>query len=422
MMTVNEINEGLIHDLERSVDEWEIYQTASEFISAGIEGGNLKSVNSGENGGFAVRVILKGRTGFASCTSPKKLEDTIRAAIKLAKVSEDEMNSFPDKSFKEKTVEGIYDRKVEKIDPEYIREEVETVLSSVDSGNIAIASIEHEVTEVRITNSSGIEFVEKSTSSTFIVEVVHAGAGSGYEMEASRTAEINVERAVKKAEALAIESARAQKIEGGLYDVLLEPIAVHQLFFYTLYPSFSAENVVKGRSRVKLGDKYGSLTLIDDPTIRGGLMSCSFDDEGVVGRKTTLMDGGVVKSYYTDWKHSFKMNMEPTSNGFRSDISMPPAPAPSNVVVDLPNKENFEDEKGLLKIHSFIGAHTSNPISGDFSLECMNASIDGRAVKGAMVYGNIFELLGKLDGTAGDVRQIENTVTPSLHFVGVRII
>lgn len=49
-------------------------------------------------------------------------------------------------------------------------------------------------------------------------------------------------------------------------------------------------------------------------------------------------------------------------------------------------------------IHNIIGAHTANFISGDFSVETLNAEFKGKAVKGAMIYGNIFDLLGKVQG------------------------
>jgi len=247
------------------------------------------------------------------------------------------------------------------------------------------------------------------------VEAVFEG-GSAYEVCGSRSIELDIEGAAKKAEELAVDSAKAIKIEGGTYDVILQPIAVHQLLSNTLYPSLSAENVEKGRSVIRLGDEFGRITVIDDPTVEGGLMSCGFDDEGVSARKTFLIDNGVVRSYYTDWKHSKKYGV--TGNGFRLEESSFPAPMVSNVVLEVDDA----DDDNCLTIHSLIGSHTANPVSGDFSLECNNAYFGEKAVKGAMIYGNVFELLKKVEGGLGELRQIENTVTKSLRFRSVRVI
>ncbi len=391
--------------------EWELYEYRIKGISAEIEAGKLKTVESYIESGYSARVILNGRVGFASSSDKQR---AIEMAEKIARVSEDEMPDFPTGRFTR--VRGIYDKKVEKIDSEFLRGEYELLISSASKAKISSASITHEVHEVKITNSFGLECSEKSTLSSLIVETVYDG-GSAYEIVEGRGAELEIEGAVKKAEELAVQSSKAEKIESGIYDVVMDPIAVHQLFFYALYPSFSAENVEKGRSRIRIGDELGNVTLIDDPTLDGGLMSCSFDDEGVDSRQTVLVEKGVVRSYYTDWKHSKKYGV--TGNGFRMEENSFPSPLPSNVVVMT--DEAGEDGK-YLRVHSLIGSHTANPISGDFSLECLNATLGEKPVKGAMIYGNVFEILKKLEGELGERRQVENTITKSLKFSELRVI
>jgi len=390
--------------------EWEIFEYRTKTVSAEIEAGKLKFVSSALEHAFSARVILRGRVGFASASTK---DEALSLAEKIARVSEDELDDFPCE--KPARVKGIYDRRVEEVDSEFIMDEFERLMSSANRATIAAARIEHAVGEVRITNSFGLESYERSTFSSFMAEAVFQD-GSGYEFCDSRSIELDIEWAVEEAERLAVDSAKAVKIESGIYDVILQPIAVHQLLSNTLYPSLSAENVDKGRSAVKLGDEFGNITLVDDPTVEGGLMSCGFDDEGVSARKTVLIDNGVVKSYYTDWKHSKKYGV--TGNGFRVDKSFP-SPMVSNVVLKT---ERARADDDCLVIHSLIGSHTANPLSGEFSLECNNAYLRGEAVKGAMIYGNVFDLLKKIQGGLGDVRQVENTITGSLRFEGVRVI
>jgi PmbA protein len=390
--------------------DWEVFEYRTKGISAEIEAGKLKSVKSYSEVSYAARVIVGGKVGFASASTK---EEALKMAEKIAVISEEVLKDFPCEN--PAKVDGIYDRRVEEADSQLILEEYERVIAAAEKANVAAASISHEVGEVRITNSFGLDVSEKSSYSYFMVEAVYE-QGSAYEFCGSRKLDLEIEKAVKRSEELAVDSSKAVKIEGGFYDVLLEPIAVHQLLSHTFYPSLSAENVEKGRSAVKIGDEFGKLNVIDDPTINGGLMSCSFDDEGVAARRTVLVDNGVVKSYYTDWKNSKKYGI--TGNGFRMDESSYPSPLPSNILIETERT----DGDGCLTVHSLIGSHTANPISGDFSLECNNAYLGEKAVKGAMIYGNIFDLLRKIEGAVGEERQVENTISKSLRFANVRVV
>ncbi len=410
---------GSISKLEAMGCEWEVYLVENRSISVVVEGGKLKSVYSSRDVSVALRVIVDGKIGFASGNGVEDVEDIANIAFKIARVSEDRMSSLPPAG-KVRKVEGIYDRKVENIveSPEEVKAEIDRI--QVERAIIALASISHSVGRVSIVNSNGVECEEESTSSSFFIEAVYNG-GSGYEGEESRRAKLNIEKAASKAEELAVLSSKAEKIESGRYTVILEPIAVHQLFSNALYPSFSAENVYKGRSTVKIGNVYGEISIVDDPLLEGGLYSTSFDDEGVPSRKTPLVENGVVRNFYTDWKYAEKMGIDDTSNGYRASPSSPPAPLPSNIVLDGESAET----DGLV-VHSLIGAHTSNPVSGDFSVECMNAVYAKRgeevAVKGAMLYGNVFETLAGVIGFTGERRQIENTLTASIVIENLRVV
>ncbi len=391
---------------------WEVYEVKWKEISLEVESGKLKIVKSSEGKNYAARAIVNGKVGFASASSE---DEALKKAEKIAKISEDELEDFPvDRPAK---VSGLFDKRVEAVTPDYLKEEYEILMNSIEKCNIAFASIKHEVSEVRIRNSLGLDCYEKGSYSSLTLEAVCEG-GSAYEMCESRSLDLDIEGTVKKAEDLAIMSSKAEKIESGYYDVVLMPMAVHQLFFYALYPSFSAENVVKGRSMLKKGMEIGNLSIIDDGTIDGGLMSCAFDDEGVASKRTVLVEKGVVKSFYSDWKYG-KILGETTGNGFREEESFPPAPSPSNVIIDVEDKADVD---GALIVHSLIGSHTSNPVSGDFSLECLNAEIDGNGVKGAMIYGNVFELIKRVEGSCLGVRQVENTVSPAIRFSKVKIV
>ena len=76
---------------------------------------------------------------------------------------------------------------------------------------------------------------------------------------------------------------------------------------------------------------------------------------------------------------------------------------------------------------SLQGAHTSNPISGEFSVvatpswKSKNGEIAG-AVKGAMLAGDIFHLLANVSGLADNERKIGQLVAPWILVENVKVI
>lgn len=390
--------------------EWEIYEKKVKGFLAEISAGKLKLIQSYEDDSFAVRVIVDGRVGFSA---GKNVEKALEDAKKVARISEERLESFPNE--KPARVYGIYDKRLEDLSPEFIKEEYDILMSSVRRANIASAFISHEVAEISLRNSSGADMSERETFSLFSIEAVY-GEGSGYAQCESRFKELEIAETAEYAEELAISSSRAEKIESGYYDVVLTPYALHQVLSNTLYPSLSAENVSKGRSMLRKGTFIGKIRIMDDPTLEGGLVSYSFDDEGVAGRRKLLIDEKVLQ-FYSDWKHAREFGV--TGNGLKPSIDSPPAPSPSNIIIEVDEKADLQ--RSLL-VHCFIGSHTANPFSGDLSLECMNAEFNGKAVKGAMVYGNIFEILKNISGSCSPKKQVENTLTPAIRFEKIRII
>jgi PmbA protein len=390
--------------------EWEIFSEKIVGYSAEIEAGKLKILKKVVDKAYAVRVIENGRVGFSA---GRDLEKTIESAKKIAKISEEVLKEFPvEKAAK---VDGLYDARFENISSDYIKEEYEIVMSSIEKARIANALIAHEIVEVELRNSSGAELTEKGTFSFFSVETVFNG-GSGFAQTQSRKIELDIEKTVTYAEELALKSAKAEKIDSGYYDLVLMPQAIHQLFSHTLYPSLSAENVARGRSRLHIGADLGNIRILDDPTLPYGFASYSFDDEGVMARRKVLVDGKVL-CFYSDLKNAEKFGL--TGNGLRISIDSPPVPMPSNLIIEV--QERVDKSRALI-IHNFLGAHTANSVSGDFSVETLNAEFEEKAIKGTMIYGNIFELLSKIQGYCSERVQIENTLTPAIRFRSVKII
>ena len=389
-------------------DGWEIYDETIRTRYVVVENGKMKMIGEKNESGRALRVIKNGRTAMVSGKDIDR--DLADMAVRMAKVSEERLESFPEKNRLNSV--KVYGMKIDDFDEARLRD----VGESIEMENISSAYFSVEEIVRRIENSNGVSYEEKESYAGVFVEAVVDG-GSAYEYHESRKFDFSPGKFAERAIELATIDSRTVKIDGGEYTVTLSPIAVDQLLTFSLYPAFYRENIIKGRSMLAdlIGKEVlGDLTVMDDPEIDYGINSCSFDDEGVKAEAKTLVDGGIVRGILSDLIHSAG---SPTGNGFREDFSSYPSTSPTNIVLDFPDKGEIEG----IYTHAFIGAHTSNFASGDFSLELMNASIDGKGIKGAMIYGNIYELLRKISHFGKEIRQVGNTVTPEIIFEDIRI-
>jgi PmbA protein len=99
----------------------------------------------------------------------------------------------------------------------------------------------------------------------------------------------------------------------------------------------------------------------------------------------------------------------------------------SNFVLDFNDVKEISDVKNGVLVTDVLGAHTANPISGDFSVEAMNAFKieDGEIkspVKKAMLSGNIFEAMGYSSAADAEKRKIGPFVLPRILIENLRVV
>jgi PmbA protein len=122
----------------------------------------------------------------------------------------------------------------------------------------------------------------------------------------------------------------------------------------------------------KLGQKVASeqMTLIDDPFILRGQGSLLFDLEGLAARRRTVIEKGILKTYFIDNYYGRKLGIEPTTGG------------PSNLVFDCGRKSCEDIIKGVTRgifVTGFIGGN-SNDTTGDFSFGISGLFIENGAL------------------------------------------
>jgi len=156
----------------------------------------------------------------------------------------------------------------------------------------------------------------------------------------------------------------------------------------------------------------------DDGLLAGGMGTSAFDDEGVGSQKTAVIQNGVLKGFLYDSYNAGKAGLKSTGNAVRGGYAEVPLVGLRNLVVSSDETFDLQSEtKGLL-VNSFIGGHTANPISGDFSVEARNSFYiepkeAPRPITSMMLAGNVFDLLRDID-LGRDARIVGGIVTPSV--------
>ena len=392
--------------------EVDIFISRSENLNCELDGDSLDSFQEDRSFGIGVRVLKEGKVGFAYSTEGG--EDVIYRAME--NLVPDRYTSIPEPGKDIPDPKGIFHREVLNIGEEDLLEDLNTMRNILQEGGITVTggSVERSYLYNRVVNSKGLDVEEEFTYYSASISGIKDGE-TAYDY-LSRTYRFNVEELGEYVrDILSLPKSVKVPYKG---KILLTPRVLNSLLAYTLLPSFSAENVQRNRSvlRGKIGEKVMGehITIIDDGTVDGGLYSSKVDGEGVPRRRTVLVENGILKGYLYDIKRANREGRESTGHGVR-DYNTLPTVSPSNVLITPVDKlENYSE---YLQINGLIGCHTSNPITGDFSVEISNSYIvkdgDRIPVKKGMLSGNIFEVL-KDAIPMDDVSQRGRLISPSL--------
>ncbi len=421
--------EDAIKLLSENTDEAEIYFSIHHSNSLGIRKGEIDVFKENVASGYGIRVIKDKKMGFLY-TNSLDLDD-IERVLKIARVSErDEFLSLPemdDHNYRDSREN--FDPGIKDVTPETALESVSQLLESCEDYNVnpATGGISWSYSKVQIWNSHGVYGVDRSSACMCHLSTVKGGRepATGFYYDISRSFDLDFFKIGETASRLARDSIDAKRIGTLDTTLVLKPHAVGELLENVLIPSFNADNVQRGRSVLKgrVGEKVFSenLDIVDDGTLKDGIYTSKFDGEGEKTKKTALVDRGILRGYLFDTYTANKGGVESTGNAQRDSYSALPSVGPSNFVIKGKSGDRGLETKGLV-VYGLIGAHTANPITGDFSVETRNAFLNGEPVKKAILSGNVFELLNKIEGFGKDVKQVSSIMTPSIEFSDVRVV
>jgi TldD protein len=210
----------------------------------------------------------------------------------------------------------------------------------------------------------------------------------------------------------AVDLLTAPKVEGGSYDVILDPymagVFVHEAFGHLSEADFLYENP-KMRELMHLGRQVGvkELDVVDDGTLPRRDGTHPFDDEGTPTQATPLITGGMLSGHLHSLETAAKMDARPTGNARAIGRSHRPIVRMTNTYIangDTPVEELFAGvDRGIYACRAFGGQTMLEmfTFSAAYAYRIENGT-KGELVRDVVLSGNVFETLMAIDAMGDD--------------------
>jgi PmbA protein len=420
----------LLQKGQKAVDEVEVFYIEGTSVSADLKKKNVSLATTSVDCGLGIRTIHKGRIGSSSTNNPGKWEECLDAAIASGKLATfQEWGGLPDPA--RLSGEPLSFDSSLRLEPDLVVDMVGKMLegAKLHPAEVTAGSASLSSATITLANSHGVRYTSRHTGVSLSLEAIHKQS-TGYEFDhACFLDKVDPVKVGEKATFFAVESDNGKDIASGEYEILLSPLAYGELLGNVFVPALSGRNVHAGRSRLaqSLGKSVTdpSITMYDDPLLQKANGSVRWDAEGIPARRTDFIKEGILETFAYDLKTAYRFNKTSTASAIRGGYGGLPSIGHHNFIVDG-KRDEVADER-VLYIHNVVGAHTANPMSGDFSVELSNAfwmkaGEYEAPVRSAMLTGNVFDMHHEISGLSKESRAIGSMILPSVRINKQRII
>ena len=396
-----------------------------------------------------VRVVDRGRMGvaFTNSLDADSLKGCVSAAKRLAKANDVDPKwcGFAGRTGPYRTIGGIEDESIESITMDDLRNGARAMVDSAlaEAVGITVTSCQLDAVTrtIAVYNTSGVEacFRDARTSANCGTVSGHGSTVSPdcYDGRVSRSADIDYSAVGSTCASVARACAVSAEARTEESQVIFAPGSIgfpfNGLLSVILSRACSGESAIQKTTFLAglKGHRVGprQLTITDDPLTAGLVGSRPFDDEGVASRRTPIIADGVFRGFVWNSYHGSIAKRKSTGNAVRDLSTGYVTSAPHNISVK-PGRRSLHDlvsevDRGYL-VWGCQGAHTSNVETGDFSFVASPGFLIERGaivgcVKGAMLSGNVLEILSGIEKVGGDVTDFGNMVCPSLLVGGMKV-
>ncbi len=420
----------------RKADAAEVYLRSSRSTTVEVKDQKVDAFERSRDSGAGIRLLVGQRAGFSYTTDlgEDALQRLVDAAIENARNAEpDPFVVIPDRPTAPYPSVILHDPEIGALSEEQKIERVmamEREAFAVDARvkRIRKAQASFAESETVILNSRGAFVSYRGTAASASIEVVAEEKG-----EAQAGWEHDVKRFYRKLDIEGVGRRAAQKALGLLgacplasvkAPVILEA-SVAEEFLSLMAGGFSAENVQKKKSLFigKLGTAVASplVTIVDNGLLPEGLGTAPSDDELVPVQSKKVIDQGRLALFLYNAYTAKKDGTVSTGNGMRGGFKGIPGVGITNLYIEpgtVSPKDLVASTSRGLYVTEIMGAHTANPISGDFSVGATGFWIEsGRKaypVREITIAGNIIDLMKNVDVVCSDLKFSGRTGSPTI--------
>ena len=415
-------------------DYADLYFENTTYFNLLLKDGVVSSGGFHTDFGVGIRVLKGEKTGYAYSESTE-MQDMLKAA-KAAGVIASGISSG-------RTYGSVCDRK---LDVYPVREdwrlqspdrflpflkELEKEIFSKDSRIVkVIARMSDSVSDVLMYNSLGELTYETRPMGSVSVTAVFQQGDKTENRTASRSFRMGAELIGKSLIAeLAEEAVKgidarfdARRPKGGSMSVVMGAGASGILLHEAMGHAFEADFNRKGQSIFsdKLGQRIcpEGINIVDDGTLQWNRGSGNYDDEGVPGEKTYMVEDGILRSYLHDRISAQWYGVKPTGNGRRENFRYHPIPRMRATYMESGNAVP-EDIIASVKNGIYVDEFSNGQVKigeGDFTFFVKSGFLieDGRLtapVKDINVIGNGPQALADIAAVGNDMKIDNGTWT-----------
>ena len=390
------------------------YETKGETTIA-FEGRELTQISANTADGYVLRGLKKGGFSSVSFTKESDGERALRTAVGNAELISRHIKN-PVTLAETEVVKGDFLLKLEE-DPrqvsideklELTRRYNEIPLKHEKIATTAIGYLEvirekyflsTEGTEIRedlVTTRVGGAITSRDGS---LIQTVRVGLGGSQGFGVLR----NQEQEFEEKTAIALRLLKAKPVEGGTYNVILNP-SLAGVFTHEAFGHFSEADLIEDsptmREKMRIGAVLGNevVSITDDPTMPNQLGFYRFDDEGVKAGATSLLKNGVLMGRLHSRRTASAFGEPLSGHSVAEDYRYAPIIRMGNIFIE-PGRERFEDllsrlDKGLYLL-DHMGGQTSGEnftFGAQYGYLVENGRL-GEMIRDINVSGNLYQTL-----------------------------
>ena len=416
------------HGLSRGADFVEARYQKRFRTMAMVKNGELDNATSGVLEGVGIRALKDGSWGFAATSSLdrttllKKVEEAVRLAAGSASAKTSKVKLAPTRVTKMKVKADVKDDpgkhpfeekikialELDKFMKEYSKE-IASNWVRYDENSIEKHYVNSEGSDCYLFDvKPDLTIMVIARRGDVMTEVIEGVCRTGGWEIFKVTEPIAM---AKKACERAVKLLKAKVAPSGSHTAVLDPELVGLLSHEAIGHTVEADLVISGTAATgKIGQKVAAdmVTMVDDGTIPWCAGWVPFDDEGVEGQKTLVIDKGILKSYLHNRETAATFNVEPTGNGRAWNYRDAPIVRMRATYIetgDWSREEIIEDTKdGLLLMGSGSGQADSNAefmFGVQEAYEIRRGEI-GEPFRGITISGNAYDVLKSVDAVGKD--------------------